>query len=165
MKSSILLLSFFVVRPVPLAWVTTPPIRFSSSISYCYGGVTVSIYSGTSLVPILLSERLRTLKEYVTGGFLTSITSPTFIILEALTLVPPMETRPFLQASTAIVLLLKILTAHSHLSILTSFIYLLLYGFIVIWIPARQKLLIISAAFFSFSESAASSSLLKLPST
>ncbi|EXY14150.1 hypothetical protein M087_3096 [Bacteroides fragilis str. S23 R14] len=62
----------------------------------------------------------RTLKEYVIGGFFTWITSPGFIIRAAFTNDPLMLIRPFLQASAAIVRVLKMRTAHIHLSILAS---------------------------------------------
>ena len=85
--------------------------------------------------------------EYVIGDFFTFITSPGFIILDGLACAPLMFTLPFLQASAAMVLVLNILAAHNHLSILASAIlYLLLYWFIVLFSPARQKLFIISPA-------------------
>ena len=76
--------------------------------------------SGTSLAPILFSLSPITLKEYTTGGRLICITSLILIILEAFTLVPPIMTLPFLQASAAMVRVLNRRTAHIHLSMRTS---------------------------------------------
>ena len=56
----------------------------------------------------------------MTGGFLTLTTSPSFSGREGFTVVPPMVTRPFLQASAAMLRVLKIRAAQSHLSILAS---------------------------------------------
>ena len=97
-------------------------MRFISKISYCSGGVTFSMYRGTSGAPIRLSVRSSTRKEKVTGGLRTSITSPTRMVRDGFTLLPPIETRSFLQASAASERVLKSRTAHIHLSILTSFI-------------------------------------------
>ena len=58
----------------------------------------------------------------VIGGLRTWITSPTLIMREGLIVTPPIMIRPFLQASAAIVRVLKIRVAHIHLSIRTSFI-------------------------------------------
>ena len=91
------------------------------------------------------------------GGFFTCITSPTLIMRAGLACAPLMHTLPFLHASAAMVRVLKIRAAHIHLSILASAIvmlcienkgngYFLLYWFIVMLSPAKQKLLIISPA-------------------
>ena len=48
------------------------------------------------------------------------MTSPTRTVRDGLTLFPPIEMRPFLQASAASDRVLKSRTAHIHLSILTS---------------------------------------------
>ena len=61
------------------------------------------------------------MKEYVTGGLRTCMISPILIVREGFTVVPDTDTRPFLQASAAIVRVLKMRVAHIHLSIRTSF--------------------------------------------
>ena len=55
-----------------------------------------------------------TRKEYVIGGFLTSMTSPIFTGRDGLTFTPDTDTRPFLQASVAIVRVLKIREAEAY---------------------------------------------------
>ena len=52
-------------------------------------------------------------------GISEAIVSPTFTSRDAFTFTPPMETCPFPQASAAKERVLKIRTAHNHLSILT----------------------------------------------
>lgn len=54
------------------------------------------------------------------GGFLTSTTVPTVMVRDGFTALPPMLMRPFLQASAAMLRVLKRRIAQSHLSILTS---------------------------------------------
>lgn len=58
----------------------------------------------------------------VTGGLRTEILSPTLMVCDGLTFMPPMVTRPFLHASVAMERVLNMRVAQSHLSILTSFI-------------------------------------------
>jgi hypothetical protein len=66
-----------------------------------------------------------TLKEKVIGGFRTETISPTRIIREGLAGASFTVTRFFLHSSNAMVRVLKIRVAHSHLSIRIS-TYLLL---------------------------------------
>ena len=104
------------------------------------------------------------------GGFLTATTSPTFTGREGFTFTLLMVTRPFLHASAAIDLVLKMRAAHSHLSILASMItvspYLFLLNvFIVKSTPDKTKLLIISHAVSIFGVSTFISSSLYFPST
>ena len=59
------------------------------------------------------------------GGLRTLTTSPGFTMRAGLACAPLMQIRPFLQASEAMVRVLKMRTAHIHLSILASAILLL----------------------------------------
>ena len=54
------------------------------------------------------------------GGFFTSMMSPGLMVRAGFTEVPPMDMRPFLQASAAMVRVLNMRAAHNHLSIRAS---------------------------------------------
>ena len=65
------------------------------------------------------------------GGFRTSMMSPGFTMRDGFTWAPLMEILPFLHASQAMVRVLKMRTAHIHLSILASamlFLVVLVHG-------------------------------------
>ena len=127
LKSSSARRSFFVGRPVPRWRSMNPDMRVISRISYCLASVTFSYTSGNIFAPTRCSMQLRMRKEYVTGDFLTCTTSPHFTVREgfaadALMACEPsvptglMLTRFVLQALAAMVRVLNIRAAHSHLS-------------------------------------------------
>ena len=95
-------------------------MRLSSSSSYCSGGVTLRIYSGTSLAPIRLAVVCSTLKDSVTGGLRTDMMSPIMTILAGLAVTSLIATLPFRQASCAMERVLKRRTAQRKLSIRTG---------------------------------------------
>src|SRR5690606_18168150 len=98
-----------------------------SRISSSSGGVTSSTKSAASLADMRFSARASTLKLRVSGGFRTLTTSPGCTSREAFTGKSPISTRPFLQASVAILLVLKTRTAQSHLSTRTLSAMLFLF--------------------------------------
>ena len=107
----------------------------------------------------------------MTGIFFTVTVSPTLISREGFTKAPLINTRFVRHASAASLRVLKIRTAHSHLSTLTEksspivLSYLLLNAFIVRSSPAVANDRMTSPAISSRSGRASASSFVQVPRT
>src|SRR3990172_12400763 len=112
------LLSFFVGLPAPLSRLKNV-VSFIRSLSSSSGDVRSSINSFTRWAGKRFSTSPVTRMVYTTGSLRINIVSPGLTSWEGLTSMLLIMILTFFQASAARLLVLYILTAQSHLSILT----------------------------------------------